>query len=86
MFVGIGLLILGMYIWDLDAGAFPFFIGFALAMGGAATAYLKAGEARRARAYERRLRRVMRQSPVQIPAERQSHSEAAQSTAGDATQ
>jgi membrane protein implicated in regulation of membrane protease activity len=42
LFVGMFLLIIGMYSWASPVGTFTFFIGFALAIAGAATAFARA--------------------------------------------
>jgi hypothetical protein len=47
LFVGMFLLIIGMYTWASFVGAFVFFVGFALAMGGAAVSFSTAGRRRR---------------------------------------
>ena len=41
LFVGMFLLIIGMYSWASVAGTFAFFIGFALAIAGAAISFTR---------------------------------------------
>jgi hypothetical protein len=65
MLVGMALLIVGMYAWEADSGIYSFFIGFAVFTSGAAVAFAKAGEARRARAYRRRQQRLAGHSTAQ---------------------